>query len=393
MQTIEIPERSVVIVVGGPRKTDAADIARLADALDMPASPWDVNKPKESAEALRTALTATGSARVAMFRAHASARRQAATIARKTGAATVVLRLPGSDPVDARAERVDLVVDVAGPAATRFRVVPMPAHLVHLTGGTLAIGGADLSRLNGPFDIIGDVHGCHDELIELLSMLGHVDDEGRPVRHREGRVPVLLGDLTDRGPANLAVLETARAMAAVGAIVLRGNHDEKLRKWLSGRDVRVAAGLAGTIAELERTVPQLRADIGAWLGTLHSHAVLDGGRLAVAHAGIPEALQGRPTSEAEAFGLYGRSIDGGRTLDADGHPQTEDWALTYAGTAVVVHGHVVYPAPRIVNGVHAIDTGCVFGGALTAMRWPERDFVRVEAHRVYFNPRGRDAAA
>lgn len=163
-----------------------------------------------------------------------------------------------------------------------------------------------------------------------------------------------------------------------------GNHDEKLSRWLEGRQVRIAAGLAGTISEMETLSAEERAEIGAWISSAQTHLLLDGGDLVVAHAGLAERHHGRHTNSARSFALYG---DATGLLDDDGTPIAVDWALEYEGAATVVHGHVVYREPRIVDKVVAVDTGCVFGGRLTAYRWPERDFVSVPARAVYFQPR------
>lgn len=362
---IRIPVQSIVIIVGGR----GDPIAEIAAAIEMPSAPWDINAPDASKERLRATVKEYGRARVAMVHAHAKARSDVAAIARKHGAASIVIRLPGAAPVDGTAEKHDAVYDVTRADQIDVTFVPMPS---------------DRRDLAGPFDIIGDVHGVAEEFTELLDKLGYVDPStGTLRRHPDGRTPVLLGDLTDRGPENKRSLEIARRLGELGGLVILGNHDHKLMRWLQGRDVRVAAGLAATIRELEDTTPEWRAGVAAWLASLQTHLVLDRGRLVVAHAGLAEEYHGRHTSGAQSFALYGKTVPGGG-LDDDGFPLAEDWAMTYAGEATVVHGHVVHAEPRIVGNVVAIDTGAVFGGTLTAYRWPERDFIQVAAKRVYF---------
>lgn len=364
MTTISIPAHSVVMIIGG-RNAAHAQVAAIIDAA---ATPWDVNKPDRSAEDLTAALVETGRARVVIANSHASARRTVAAIGRKHGAISICIRLPGADAVDMAAERIDVVHDVTDVDGLVFGIVPMPSDLRHLTG---------------PFDIIGDVHGCADELMELLEMLGHAS-EGVLVRHPQGRVPILLGDLTDRGPQNLRAVRIAQELESLGGHVIVGNHDDKLARWLIGKKVRIAAGLAMTVAEMESLDASERQDMAAWLNGLQPHLVLDGGRLVVAHAGLAQEHHGRHTNGARAFSLYGKATG---EIDEDGYPVAEDWAQTYEGEAVVVHGHVVHAEPRVVNGVYAIDTGCVFGGRLTALHYPERTFVSVAAHAVHFAPR------
>jgi protein phosphatase len=233
----------------------------------------------------------------------------------------------------------------------------------------------------GPFDLIGDVHGCADELEELLGMLGYAPDEGGVWRHPEGRKVVFLGDLVDRGPRVPDVLRIAMGMVKAGmALCVPGNHDEKLLRWLRGKKVRIAHGLERTIEQLEREPPELRFDVTAFLDGLVSHYVLDGGRLVAAHAGMKEEMQGRASGQVRSFALYGETTG---EVDELGLPVRIDWAADYRGSAMVVYGHTPVAEPRWLNRTINIDTGCVFGGALTALRYPERELVSVPARQVY----------
>lgn len=228
----------------------------------------------------------------------------------------------------------------------------------------------------GPFDVIGDVHGCHDELRALLRELGYGDDG-----HPDGRRLVFVGDYVDRGPDTPGVLRTVMDLQAKGhAICLPGNHDFKLARKLGGRDVRITHGLAESLEQLEADpVPEALA----FLKNLTSHAVLDGGKLVVAHAGMPERYQGRSSRRVREFALYGETT--GET-DEFGLPVRLDWAADYRGAATVVYGHTPVPEPEWVNNTINIDTGCVFGGRLTALRWPERELVSVPAAREHYAP-------
>jgi polynucleotide kinase-phosphatase len=235
----------------------------------------------------------------------------------------------------------------------------------------------------GPFDIIGDVHGCHTELVELLTRLGYgVRDDG--AEHPAGRTAVFVGDLVDRGPASPAVLRLVMGMVAAGtALCVAGNHEEKLLRRLRGRKVRVSHGLAETLAQLEAAPTEQRDRVEPFLSSLISHYVLDGGRLVVAHAGCKEAYQGRASGRVRAFCLYGDTT--GET-DEYGLPVRYPWAQDYRGRAVVVYGHTPVERTEWVNNTICVDTGCVFGGALTALRYPERQLVSVPAHREYYAP-------
>jgi protein phosphatase len=233
----------------------------------------------------------------------------------------------------------------------------------------------------GPFDLIGDVHGCGDELEELLTRLGYGADEAGVWRHPQGRKAVFLGDIVDRGPRVTDVLRIVMRMVTAGsALCVPGNHDEKLLRWLRGKKVRIAHGLEQSVEQLEDETPSFRADVAAFLDGLISHYVLDGGKLVVAHAGMKQEMIGRASSRVRAFALYGETTG---EMDELGLPVRLDWAADYRGPAMVVYGHTPVAEPRWLNRTINVDTGCVFGGALTALRYPEMDLVSVPAHAVY----------
>jgi protein phosphatase len=237
----------------------------------------------------------------------------------------------------------------------------------------------------GPFDIIGDVHGCFGELACLLEKLGYrVDPNSMVAAHPEGRKLIFLGDLCDRGPENVKVLRLVMQSVKAGAAhCMLGNHDFKLLKFLKGRQVTRTHGLDGTIAELEADTPEFRKEVKDFLESLISHYVLDEGRLVVAHAGVKEKYQGRGSGRVKDFCMYGETT--GET-DEYGLPVRLDWANDYRGQALVVFGHTPTPEALRVNRTLCIDTGCVFGGALTALRYPEEELVAVPAAREYYRP-------
>ncbi len=245
----------------------------------------------------------------------------------------------------------------------------------------------------GPFDIIGDVHGCFDELVALLERLGYqiaqpradgMGDMSFSVCHPEGRKAVFVGDLVDRGPGVVNVLKLVMSMVADGAaLCVAGNHESKLVRKLKGRNVQVSHGLAESLAQLEMESPEFRQQATQFMDRLISHYVLDGGDLVVAHAGMKEEYQGRASARVRDFCLYGETT--GET-DEWGLPVRADWAAGYRGKAAVVYGHTPVTDPTWLNRTINVDTGCVFGGRLTALRYPENELVSVPAARVYYDP-------
>ena len=241
----------------------------------------------------------------------------------------------------------------------------------------------------GPFDIIGDIHGCFDELIELLQKLGYKistqPDGNITVEPPEGRKAVFVGDYVDRGPKVAEVLRFIMRMHETGAaLCVPGNHDVKLVRALRGRNVKRTHGLAESLAQLEAESTEFKTQIAEFLDGLVSHYVLDDAKLVVAHAGMKAELQGRASGRVREFAMYGETT--GET-DEFGFPIRLNWAEEYRGApATVVYGHTPVTEPQWVNRTINIDTGCVFGGELTALRYPERELVSVAAHRTYYEP-------
>ncbi|MGW3595365.1 polynucleotide kinase-phosphatase [Streptomyces sp. NPDC005167] len=240
----------------------------------------------------------------------------------------------------------------------------------------------DLRHLTGPFDIIGDIHGCSSELESLLGKLGYVDGA-----HPEGRTAVFVGDLVDRGPDSPGVLRRVMSMVSTGnALCVPGNHENKLGRYLKGRKVQHTHGLAETIEQLDREDakdPAFREQVREFIDGLVSHYVLDGGKLVVCHAGLPEKYHGRTSGRVRSHALYGDTT--GET-DEFGLPVRYPWAEEYRGRAAVVYGHTPVPSTSWVNNTLCLDTGAVFGGKMTALRWPERELVDVPAEKVWYEP-------
>lgn len=292
------------------------------------------------------------------------------------------------------------LADLAREGVAHAHIMPDPDAVAAVAAVTRAPLAVDRRDLAGPFDIIGDVHGCAGELETLLARLGYaLETSGPPGRRSyavaspQRRMAVFVGDLVDRGPRAPDVLRLVRAMVEGGTgLCVRGNHDDKLARVLAGHNVTVRASLQMTLDQLAEQEDGFTEDIRGFLDGLVSHYMLDGGRLAVAHAALPEAFQNRMSKKIDALAMFGETT--GR-LDESGFPERLDWRERYRGAAMVVYGHTVVAEPSWLNGALCVDTGCVFGGALTALRYPERELVSVPAERTHFvsTHRGSQSAA
>jgi protein phosphatase len=304
-----------------------------------------------------------------------------ATRARQVGAAVIERHMDLLDETQRRVtgegfDRV-YILEPGDLDRVRFTYEPLPG---------------DRRVLGGPFDIIGDVHGCADELRALLTRLGYAPDAVGVWRHPSGRVFVSLGDLTDRGPDSVGVLRIIiPAVAAGAALYTPGNHCNKLMRCLLGHKVRVGHGLNETLTQLEALPVAERTELiratTRMIADAPPYLVLDRGRLVVAHAGIKEWMVGQMSRRIRDFTLYG---DVSGETDERGFPLRRDWATTYTGPYTIVYGHTVVPEPQWLNNTLNIDQGCVFGGHLTALRWPEREIVQVPAARAYAQHDGPD---
>jgi protein phosphatase len=227
----------------------------------------------------------------------------------------------------------------------------------------------------GPFDIVGDVHGCLSELESLLERLGwRPDPQGVPV-HPDGRQLIFVGDLGCGGPDSVGAWRLALRLQRVGrANILLGDHDVRFARLLMGKAPALDRGLDRVAGELRALSPQqvdrLTHAVRRLLRDAPSHLLLDGGRLAVAHAALPDHMVGK---EGRAVRDFCRHAEGPTHSDRGG------WVRAHQGHELVVHGHAPTATPRIINHTLNIDTGCVLGGQLTALRWPERTLVQVPA--------------
>ncbi len=250
----------------------------------------------------------------------------------------------------------------------------------------------DRKKEHGPFDIVGDIHGCSDELIALLAHLGYdirgdADSSVASVTHPKGRKAVFLGDLVDRGPKTPSVLRLVMRMVETGrAFCVPGNHENRLMRKLTGRNVTTTHGLSHTLEQLKRESHTFQEKTLRFIRGLVSHYVFDKGNLVAVHAGMTAAMQGRDSDKVRRFVLYGETQG---ESDEYGLSVRQEWAFRYQGRAVVVYGHMPVTQAEWVNRTINIDTGCVFGGKLTALRYPEKEIVSIPANQTHYEPAPR----
>lgn len=415
MVDIAVPEMSLVVLVGvsgsgkstfarrhfTPTQVISSDFCRgliADDENDQSATPdaFDVLNYIVATRLRRGLLTVVDATNVQW-----EARKRLIDLARSHDVLVdaIVLDVPERVAIDRNADRPDRAF---GPHVVRRQCKELRRSMgkisrdgfrrVHVLRGVEEIEAAVVARerawtdrreLAGPFDIVGDVHGCRAELETLLRTLGwEVDPGGAGAAHPEGRTAVFVGDLVDRGPDSPGVLRLVMGMVEAGtALCVSGNHEQKLARAFNGRKVKVAHGLRESLDQFDACPEEFRKAALIFMDGLISHYQLDGGRLVVAHAGLKEAYHGRASGRVRSFALYGDTT--GET-DEYGLPVRYPWAREYRGRAMVVYGHTPVPEPEWINNTICLDTGVVFGGRLTALRYPEREIVSVPAERVWY---------
>jgi protein phosphatase len=242
----------------------------------------------------------------------------------------------------------------------------------------------DIKNSAEKLDIIGDPHGCWEELSMLMDKLGHRWDRSGAIHEPcDGRRIVFLGDITDRGPYSLACYAYAKMMVEAGyALWVLGNHDDKLRRHCEGRGVQLSHGLNKTVREIEQAGAD-KKQIAKFLGSLPQYLFLDGNRLVVVHGAWRDGLEIEKSGVVRSWCLYAPTT--GKTLP-NGLPDRIDWVSQRTATGEspwIVYGHQPYKEARIEKRTAGIDTSCVFGGKLTALRWPEMELVDVPAKAQY----------
>lgn len=240
-------------------------------------------------------------------------------------------------------------------------------------------------------DIIGDVHGCFDEMIQILEKLGYEQNHEKYFIHPEGRKFLSLGDVMSRGPKSLETMQFfLRHVNQDLAYMIDSNHGWKIARWLDGRKVTLNHGDELVEEEIkqfqeqygeEQTV-ELKKELKKFLLNAPSHYVLTKNgvpTLVCTHAGIKDEFIGKQSYDVSDFCRYG-DTDG---FDDAGKPIRKDWSIHHKASTLIIWGHDPKPKPLIINNTINIDQGVVFGGELTALRYPEKEFVSVKAKKDY----------
>ena len=239
------------------------------------------------------------------------------------------------------------------------------------------------------FDIVGDIHGCFNEFIQLFTILGYTMENGIPI-HPDNRSLAFVGDAMDRGPNSLETMNLLfRLQDANKLIYSPGNHCNKFYRYAKGNNVQLQHGIETTVAELNALSHDKRQRFIkryiAFYEALSLYVSLDDGKLIIAHAGIRENLIGTSNlKKLRSFVLYGDVT--GEQLP-NGRPLRRDWAKSYKGSPFIVYGHTPVREPRFVHNTVNIDTGCVFGGQLTALRYPELETVSTPSLQPFASDR------
>jgi hypothetical protein len=203
--------------------------------------------------------------------------------------------------------------------------------------------------------VVGDIHGCYEELLDLMDRVGPAAADH----------VISVGDLVTKGPSNAAVIDFFRAEKNRSAVV--GNHDRVLLEKYSGTDVPLESFHVQAIAEFGDRFGEYMK----WVAALPPY--IDLGDYLIVHAGL---RPGRSLAEQDIKDL----TEIRRVVVED---KEIPWFDVYNGNQTVIFGHWVFSEPVVRKNALGIDTGCVYGGRLTACVLPQRDFVSVPARRAY----------
>ncbi len=231
--------------------------------------------------------------------------------------------------------------------------------------------------INGPFDIIGDIHGCNKPLNQLLQQLGYQKDDNDTFYHPEGRIAIFAGDMVDKGTGNMATLKIVINMVNNGTgMAVIGNHDDRLLRYLTGNEVDTTHGMQNTIAELKNQPESFKVEILNFLQNLPSHLVLDEEKLVVVHAAIKPEFINKNSKAVREFCMYGQTEGDLNSFEVP--TRIFEWTKSFTGKTTIVYGHTPSWEVKKLSNTYCVDTGCVLGHKLTALRYPEMEIVNVD---------------
>jgi len=225
-------------------------------------------------------------------------------------------------------------------------------------------------------DVIGDVHGCSWELLQILHDIGFLTNpDWNAVNENYDRGLILVGDLTDRGPDSASIVENVQLWVESGLMTcIHGNHDNRLGRHLLGRNVQHTHGLDKTIDQIERIGwgEQKKIEIGEWLMDLPVYVTFHERQLVVAHGALPRRYLSRQDMKRKQLSKCVYAVVDRDQPMKDGLPnRVYDWCDDYNDHVVCVYGHQVVREVTTRSNTYNIDTGCVFGGCLTCLRYDE----------------------
>ncbi len=216
--------------------------------------------------------------------------------------------------------------------------------------------------------IVGDVHGCREELEDLLSQ---ADFE-------PGDELVFVGDLVAKGPDSQGVLQMARRL---GAKAVRGNHDQRCLRWWEAQGGKKRSP---TLREdHQAVVEQLGTPDWEWLSKTPLWLELPDYDAIVVHGGLLPGVRLEDQDPSDLMNMRSIRADGTASKRVD---EGEPWASSWPGPTLAVFGHDAIRGLQRHPHAFGLDTGCVYGGWLTGLWLPDRDLVSVPARGTYANP-------
>lgn len=245
-------------------------------------------------------------------------------------------------------------------------------------------------NIDNGFDIIGDIHGCYDEMLQLLKTLGYEQQNDLYI-HPAGRRLISVGDIMSRGPKSIATMQFwLKQTEANLSFMTDSNHGWKIARWLRGQQVTLNHGdelveqefIAYEQSHSAEETTDLKKRFAHMLLNAPSHYILtqnDRTKAIVTHAGIKDHYISKQSKVISDFCRYGDI----QQTDRLSKPIRGDWFINHKTSELIIWGHDVKVQPFKANRTINIDQGVVFGGELTALQFPELKFKSIKAFNNY----------